>query len=531
MTSRGRFKNSFGFMVITIAILSGVIKGQAQSSGFTYQGRLTDGGTAANGNYDFQFVLFDSLTNGTQIGPVLTLNTVAVTNGAFVVTLDFGASSFPGANRFLEIRARSAGGSGFTILEPRQPVTSTPYAVRSTSTASADIATNASQLGGIAASQYVQTNDTRLSDSRPPAPGSSSYIQNNSSQQSSTNFNISGNGTVGGSLSANGNLGVATSSFLRPPSLQFGPDINAAFIVSPGDVTPNAGYIRFGDQTGWKLHFARNRESSGGALNSGLAGELVTIVDKGNVGIGNTDPTFRLHVIDPSNTGLRVQTNTAGGTVASFGGNGEFQIDSNGVKGGRLIVKENGNVGIGIDPGSSFRLYVRGGDALVENNFTAQRIHFSSFPGLAQGSSTPLCVDNNLTVASCSSSSLRYKSNVNAFSGGLEIINRLRPISFTWKHDGMKDVGFGAEEVEKVAPLFTFRNNKGEIEGVRYDRLSVVFVNAFKEQQQQIESQQQLIKQQQAEAKQQQAEIAALNARLQTIERVLARRSSRPHRR
>ena len=54
----------------------------------------------------------------------------------------------------------------------------------------------------------------------------------------------------------------------------------------------------------------------------------------GNLGIGVTVPSFKLQVIDSSNTGLRVQTNTAGGTVASFGGNGVFQIDAPGVVGG-----------------------------------------------------------------------------------------------------------------------------------------------------------------------------------------------------
>src|SRR5437660_4051088 len=78
----------------------------AQTSSFTYQGRLTDGGTAANGNYDLQFVLFDSPSGGTQIGSTQTLNTVAVSNGVFTVSLDFVASSFSGASRFLEISAR-----------------------------------------------------------------------------------------------------------------------------------------------------------------------------------------------------------------------------------------------------------------------------------------------------------------------------------------------------------------------------------------------------------------------------------------
>jgi hypothetical protein len=39
----------------------------AQTSAFTYQGRLTDGGTPANGNYDLQFTLWSSLSDGTQI--------------------------------------------------------------------------------------------------------------------------------------------------------------------------------------------------------------------------------------------------------------------------------------------------------------------------------------------------------------------------------------------------------------------------------------------------------------------------------
>ncbi len=66
-----------------------------------------------------------------------------------------------------------------------------------------------------------------------------------------------------------------------------------------------------------------------------------------NVGIGTTAPAFKLQIIDPANTGLRVQTNTTGGTVGSFGGNGAFQVDTTSVAGGRFTVLENGNVGIG----------------------------------------------------------------------------------------------------------------------------------------------------------------------------------------
>src|SRR5947199_1312767 len=214
MTSKSLFGKSFALFTIVLAMSLSATTARAQTSSFTYQGRLTDGGAAANGNYDLQFALFDSLSGGAQVGSPQTLNTVAVSNGVFTVSLDFGANAFTGANRFLEISARPTGGS-FTLLTPRQQVTSTPYAIRSANASSADTATNATnatnattatnatQLGGIAASQYVQTSDSRLSDARTPTPGSSNYIQNTASPQASTNFNISGNGTAGGTLSSN----------------------------------------------------------------------------------------------------------------------------------------------------------------------------------------------------------------------------------------------------------------------------------------------------------------------------------------
>ncbi len=124
----------------------------AQTTEITYQGQLQSSSVPANGSFDFEFVLFDA--GGSQVGPVLPRNGVAVANGIFSVNLDFG-SSFPGGTRFLEIRVRQAGGGAFTTLSPRQPVTSSPYSIKSLAT---DNATNATQLGGVPASQYLQTN-------------------------------------------------------------------------------------------------------------------------------------------------------------------------------------------------------------------------------------------------------------------------------------------------------------------------------------------------------------------------------------
>ncbi len=203
-----RFSSFFAILALS-AVFAGTAL--AQTTEFTYQGSLKDGANAANGNYDFEFAMFDALTAGTQVGSTLTRSGVAVSGGTFAVKLDFG-SQFPGANRFLEIRVRTTGGGAFTPLAPRQPISNSPYAVRSLNATSADsaanaanatTATNALQLGGVAAGQYVLTTDPRLSDARPPLPSSGSYIQNTGAPQPSSNFNISGNGTAGGTFSGN----------------------------------------------------------------------------------------------------------------------------------------------------------------------------------------------------------------------------------------------------------------------------------------------------------------------------------------
>ena len=197
--------------LLTPLLLLAASTGMGQTTIFTYQGRLTDGGPAANGSYDFVFRLFDAATGGTQLGPINAHPGVAVTNGVFTVQLNFGSlggfpDNFSGGDRYLEIslRQQSADPSApFTTLSPRQQITSSPYSIRSASAASADTATNALQIGGVPANQFVVTSDPRLSDARPPAPGNSNYVQNTTVAQAASNFNISGNGTAGGTLSGN----------------------------------------------------------------------------------------------------------------------------------------------------------------------------------------------------------------------------------------------------------------------------------------------------------------------------------------
>jgi hypothetical protein len=103
--------------------------GAPLGTAFTYQGRLGDGATEASGRYDFMFRLFDSPGGTTQMGPTLTIPNVAVSNGLFTTTLDFGTGIFNGTACWLDVGVKSNGLASFTPLTPRQSVTPSPYSL------------------------------------------------------------------------------------------------------------------------------------------------------------------------------------------------------------------------------------------------------------------------------------------------------------------------------------------------------------------------------------------------------------------
>lgn len=106
----------------------------AQSTTFTYQGELKQGGNVANGLLDLRFSLFDAASGGVQVGTTQCVNNVLVSDGKFTTTLDFGQQFVTTASRFLQIEVRQDSGlscsntTGFTILSTRQLLTATPLA-------------------------------------------------------------------------------------------------------------------------------------------------------------------------------------------------------------------------------------------------------------------------------------------------------------------------------------------------------------------------------------------------------------------
>jgi len=97
--------------------------------GFTYQGKLVNGGAPANGQYDFTFTLFDSAAGGQQVGSPVSVTNQAVNNGTFTSMLNFPPTAFRGEARWLQIAVRPASSGNYVTLSPRQALTAVPYAL------------------------------------------------------------------------------------------------------------------------------------------------------------------------------------------------------------------------------------------------------------------------------------------------------------------------------------------------------------------------------------------------------------------
>jgi hypothetical protein len=268
---------------------------------FTYQGFLKENGQPANGIYDFRFLLWTAPSGGTQVGPELYVDDVSVQNGLFTVQLDFGAV-WDGSDRYLEILVRLNDAFGYWLLTPRVKITPAPYA------------SFASSAG------FAQ---------RPWQSAGSNIFYND------------------------GNVGIGTSSPAARLSLGGG-DANTKLAIWQGANASQVMGLGVGPAQ-FRLHL-NNSSDRFSFLNAPNGSEVMTILGTGNVGIGTSSPSQRLHVE----------------------GNGYF----------------SGNVGIGTSSPAA-RLHVNGGDAHFTNNNTTLQIVPGSLFGQSQANAATLEIPGN----------------------------------------------------------------------------------------------------------------------------------------
>jgi hypothetical protein len=304
--------------VISLIVLAAVQTAHGQTSTFTYQGRLTEGGNPASGAYQMQFKLFDSLAGPTQIGSTLADVPVTVAQGVFTVNLDFGIVALSGADRWIEIAVRHNSGEVYTTLSPREQITSSPYAVR---TISAGLADNALALGGLAASEYVTT-----------ASVGNAFVKNTTSPQAA-NFNITGDGIVGGSV------GIGTPTPAQRLHIQSPAGVNAASLVQ----APVGFFAQYQVQSGadnpWIIGAQDNFSNGALLLRSGF-GDVMALRQTGNVGIGTNSPAARLHINGAAATGLSLLATDS----VSIGGHISQSRDQGGIVKAMAYVNGDGTL-------------------------------------------------------------------------------------------------------------------------------------------------------------------------------------------
>lgn len=284
-----------------------------------FQGRLLDstGAVVADGLYNMEFkVVRDgdgcNPTSGTFpcSGTVLwtetriQTNRVTVKNGYFSVNLG-SVTAFAGSvdwNQDTLWVSINVGGTANTasptwdgVMKPLKRLTSSPYAF------------NAGRLGGLTASSFGQLATTN------------SWTQTNSFTGSGTALSVSNNASVNGALSVGTNSASNSLDVRATNSVTSGEHI----VTVVGNVAGSAGVV-----TGW---YANGSSVTGGYMRSinglpmyfGTSGtaQAVTILNTGEIGIGDTSPTALLTV----GTSDAFQVNASGnittsGTLAVNGG-------------------------------------------------------------------------------------------------------------------------------------------------------------------------------------------------------------------
>ena len=130
---------------------------------------------------------------------------------------------------------------------------------------------------------------------------------------------------------------------------------------------------------------------------------------------------------------------------------------------------------------------------VTANNSTNETVYpvFVDAATGSQGAETDAALSynpstNTLTAGTFNSTSDRkLKENVKVVKNASELINKLEGVNFTWIETGEKSVGVIAQQVESYIPELVSKNQ--EVKSVNYNGLVGILIEAFKEQQRQIE--------------------------------------------
>ena len=290
--------------------------------------------------------------------------------------------------------------------------------------------------------------------------------------------NISGTWSVSGAdvYRPSGNVGIGTST--PHALLQLGNTIANRKLVLYESANNDHEFLGFGIN-GQTLRYQVANPNDNHVFFSGngaaASRELLRITGSGDVGIGTSDPRAGLHIDRPESG-----STTAIGVLLSGGSSGNPSIElRGGISGGGNLPYLDFAEATGVD--FTTRLISQNGKLNVVG---------------AGNSGILMDVDGGLECTGLNNvSDRRLKQHIRPLTGGLAAVLALRGVRYDWNALGVRrggtagaeQIGVIAQEVEKIFPELVHTGPDG-FKSVNYVQLAPAFIEAFKEQQAQIDA-------------------------------------------
>jgi len=377
-------------LTTTFIILLLAISSWAQSTTFTYQGKLTDSSLPASGIYDFQFILVGGSPLG-QVGPTLVRPGTTVTNGVFTVQLDFSTGNnnplVLGNGVLLRIGVKRPADAGFTTLTPDEPITSAPYAMRSVAALSADSLStecvlcvtdahiqslDGGKVTGTVGSALVASTVTGVVSI---ANGGTGSTAKNFVDLTSDQSNISGNKAFNGAVSVTGGGGVFSGNGSGLTNLN-GASIVGGTVTSTqlsADALPNSNSLKLLGSKRWDLLKPQNDFAVGSFP------DAITF-DGTNIWVVNDNggTVTKLRASDGVNLGTFTVTQGPGVSGVVFDGTNVWLGNLGGNQVTKLRASDGANLGtVTLGPGSAVPVAFDGTNVWVKNGVSLTKIRVS----------------------------------------------------------------------------------------------------------------------------------------------------------